>query len=757
MKDYHRILEIPADATEEQIRAQYRRLVRIYHPDRFTNDDDKRYVEQKLKEISEAYQELLSRLQTVKSASAASLTAAAPDGDSSPKPIVTPVMLDFGDIGVGEQRALRFQVKNGGGVAQRLQLHYSEEHSWFKVTKGQRLHGIHPFPMEFLVVADTQNLQPGRRYLGSIVIDMDGYRETVELAATVTKRAPHSLFSTRLALTFSMIALLAVVVSFQFLDLVLPLTSQSVPPLAVMQLAQPTVTQPSMPTATTNPAPVVVAPWTATVAVPLTSYGMTETIALAVANTGPTTQATLVIGRVGVKSTPPETAPIPPVELWQQTTAPHFTRTPLGLIPTIAVSQTVIPPRSAPQAPTVDLTVTVPAPGMEHPIEAEATVTPTPQPPSAAATTTASPTVKSTLPVDRNSPTIAQLAAAIAPTVTVSAPNSLSLTSTVQASPSATMTPIHVVLPTATATLTPTQTLSPANAVTVKPSAVTGTPTVMSTVIPSATKTVLPTATPLPTKTMTATRLPTSTSTATATKTATAAPTATATVPPTATATKTATTAPTATATVPPTATKTATTAPTATATVLPTATATKTATTAPTATVTVLPTATKTATTAPTATATVPPTATKTATTAPTATILPTAMPTQIPTVARTSLASSTATVAPTATVVMTGTLVASYAITRTPTITPTTVPVFVTIPEDYNVNARATTSTTAEVLQILIAGTQWRAIGRTIDNSWIFIQLDSQRSAWVFTTTVLTESIQIATLPIIVTTPPQ
>ena len=59
MKDYRRILEVSADATEEQIKAQYKRLVRIYHPDRFANADDKLYVEQKLQEINEAYRFLL--------------------------------------------------------------------------------------------------------------------------------------------------------------------------------------------------------------------------------------------------------------------------------------------------------------------------------------------------------------------------------------------------------------------------------------------------------------------------------------------------------------------------------------------------------------------------------------------------------------------------------------------------------------------------------------------------------------------------
>ncbi|MEZ4622659.1 MAG: DnaJ domain-containing protein [Caldilineaceae bacterium] len=45
MKEYYSILDIPMTATPEEIKAQYRQLVRIYHPDRFQNRDDKAYAE----------------------------------------------------------------------------------------------------------------------------------------------------------------------------------------------------------------------------------------------------------------------------------------------------------------------------------------------------------------------------------------------------------------------------------------------------------------------------------------------------------------------------------------------------------------------------------------------------------------------------------------------------------------------------------------------------------------------------------------
>lgn len=58
MKSYHKILDVPADASTEQIEQHYHLLSRIYHPDRFEESVDKAYAEWKLRELSTAYQAL---------------------------------------------------------------------------------------------------------------------------------------------------------------------------------------------------------------------------------------------------------------------------------------------------------------------------------------------------------------------------------------------------------------------------------------------------------------------------------------------------------------------------------------------------------------------------------------------------------------------------------------------------------------------------------------------------------------------------
>jgi molecular chaperone DnaJ len=54
-KDYHQILNVPREASDEEIKKAYRKLALKYHPDRNPHNKE---AEEKFKEISEAYEVL---------------------------------------------------------------------------------------------------------------------------------------------------------------------------------------------------------------------------------------------------------------------------------------------------------------------------------------------------------------------------------------------------------------------------------------------------------------------------------------------------------------------------------------------------------------------------------------------------------------------------------------------------------------------------------------------------------------------------
>lgn len=185
MKDYYDILDVPLNASIEQIKSRYKQLVRIYHPDRFSNALDKVYAEHKLKQVNEAYAFLTSDTEGMTFFN----TIAVP-----PEPVVEPAVLDFGVLRHGDQQILRFEVANSGGPASGVTFVCSEENSWFRVSNGRRLDPAKTLPMVFEVVADIRPNFPAQHYAGWIEISMGGVKTRVQLAAEIQEGQTGSTF-----------------------------------------------------------------------------------------------------------------------------------------------------------------------------------------------------------------------------------------------------------------------------------------------------------------------------------------------------------------------------------------------------------------------------------------------------------------------------------------------------------------------------------------------------------------------------------
>ena len=57
-KDYYKVLELPRDATDKDIRKAFRRLSKLHHPDKVTNPEARSAAEKKMASINEAYEVL---------------------------------------------------------------------------------------------------------------------------------------------------------------------------------------------------------------------------------------------------------------------------------------------------------------------------------------------------------------------------------------------------------------------------------------------------------------------------------------------------------------------------------------------------------------------------------------------------------------------------------------------------------------------------------------------------------------------------
>lgn len=210
MKDYYDVLDIPVTATPEQIKLQYRQLVRIYHPDRFMDKTDKVYAEEKLKEINIAFQVL----------SGAFVRGETHETASAPRPVASPPTLDFGTLHIGEKGTRSVQIGNLGSDAKQVNFVYSVSQPWFKVSKGKRVYTDRPFPLDFQITVDTRHLEAQHKYQEWITVELDGVSVRVPLALNVVARPRKFGLSTRwLWITLTAVLLLGLVMAVPLLGL----------------------------------------------------------------------------------------------------------------------------------------------------------------------------------------------------------------------------------------------------------------------------------------------------------------------------------------------------------------------------------------------------------------------------------------------------------------------------------------------------------------------------------------------------------
>ena len=174
MEQYYRELALAPTATQEQIKSQYKQLVRLHHPDRFIEPKEKAAAEERLKAINEAYRILSSQAvegQLVKFQ------------QRELGLVVEPAILDFGSLSRRQRTTRTFQVHFEKEV-EGVDFVASEENSWFRVSRVSHLYGTEFGSLEFEVEVDTTGLEH-KTYQGWIDIYLDSTMSRMPLTLGV--------------------------------------------------------------------------------------------------------------------------------------------------------------------------------------------------------------------------------------------------------------------------------------------------------------------------------------------------------------------------------------------------------------------------------------------------------------------------------------------------------------------------------------------------------------------------------------------
>ena len=141
-KDYYRVLQVPRDASQEDIKRAYRRLAREFHPD--VNPGDKR-AEERLKEINEAYAVLgdpEARQQYDRARTRVRIRRGEPRANRQPSPWADLFEIFFGEEPRHHRRPTRAEAPRGRTYEAHVTLDFEEAFRGKEVTltvEGRRV------------------------------------------------------------------------------------------------------------------------------------------------------------------------------------------------------------------------------------------------------------------------------------------------------------------------------------------------------------------------------------------------------------------------------------------------------------------------------------------------------------------------------------------------------------------------------------------------------------------------------------------
>src|SRR5258706_3718045 len=201
--DYYAIMGVSKNATLEEIKGQYKRLMKENHPDKYNGlkakygqEEDKtllKLLEEKIREAEE-FCKLLNEAFAVLSDSAKRKQY---DNETietkieEPKISISPKTISFGTLKDGEKRSSTFTIKNDGGPAAGVNIDWEGA----KPVWGDLI--IEPdenntFPIKVMISANTAGIPSGAKD-DKILVTVDGKVQTVEVFLSI--RIPKTVSS----------------------------------------------------------------------------------------------------------------------------------------------------------------------------------------------------------------------------------------------------------------------------------------------------------------------------------------------------------------------------------------------------------------------------------------------------------------------------------------------------------------------------------------------------------------------------------
>lgn len=192
--DHYVVLGVPKNASFQEIKDQYKKLLKENHPDQYKGlrakyetegdetllkviDEKIRMAEEACKLINEAYEVLSDPVKRKAYDEQVSTSEV-----KAPEIVIHPKRITFGTLTEGQKKSSSFTIENKGGPASAVHIDWEAKPDWGELV-------IEPdpdntFPIKVAVVVDTRGIPSGRRK-EKVVIDIDGSSFEVEVSLEV--------------------------------------------------------------------------------------------------------------------------------------------------------------------------------------------------------------------------------------------------------------------------------------------------------------------------------------------------------------------------------------------------------------------------------------------------------------------------------------------------------------------------------------------------------------------------------------------